>query len=195
MFTGIITDMGSIKHIELNHSYRIEFITNYSTSKIDIGASIACSGVCLTVIEKGKFWFAVNVSEETLDKTTIKSWIIGQKINLEQSLKVGDELGGHIVYGHVDSCGKIIDSKRIKDSKQLVIEVPSFLSKFIAIKGSITIDGVSLTVNSVLNDCFSINIIPHTANNTSFGEIEIGQRVNVEVDMIARYVARIMGRD
>ncbi len=195
MFTGIITDIGSIKHIELSHSYRIEFTTNYSTSKIDIGASIACSGVCLTVIEKGQNWFAVNVSEETLDKTTIKSWITGQKINLEQSLKVGDELGGHIVSGHVDSCGIIIDSKRIKDSKQLVIEVPSFLSKFIAIKGSITIDGVSLTVNSVLNDCFSTNIIPHTANNTSFGEIEIGQRVNLEVDMIARYVARIMGRD
>lgn len=195
MFTGIVTDVGSIRSIEGDGDLRIAFTTGYDTDSIDIGASIACSGVCLTVVDKGEGWFSADVSGETLRVTNLRNWQEGSLVNLERSLKLGDELGGHIVTGHVDCVGEIITFEPVDESIQLVIRIDSDKGNHIAEKGSVAINGVSLTVNSVedleAGTQFSINIIPHTQEVTSFRTAKVGDKVNVEFDILARYVARL----
>jgi len=195
MFTGIITDLGEVKEITEGGIARFVIQTSYDMESVDMGASIACSGACLTVVDKGAGWFAADVSEETLDKTTMGSWTAGTKINLERALRVGDELGGHIVSGHVDGVGQIVSITEEGDSLRYVFSAPESLAKYIASKGSITIDGVSLTVNEVDGCEFGVNIIPHTQSVTTFGSLIAGDRVNLEIDMLARYVARLFDKD
>ncbi|MFB0951200.1 MAG: riboflavin synthase [Rhodospirillales bacterium] len=191
MFTGIITDIGSVKAISGEGDVRFDINTTFVMDDVAIGASIACAGVCLTVIEKGQGWFAVQASDETLQKTTLGDWQADTKINLERALKLGDELGGHIVSGHVDGVAHVVSTQAIGDSMKIDFEAPRDLAAFIAQKGSATIDGVSLTVNDV-NDCnFSVNIIPHTQSETTLGKLIEGDRVNLEIDVLARYVARL----
>jgi riboflavin synthase len=161
------------------------------TARIPLGASIACSGCCLTAIEVGPDWFAVTASQETLSKTTLGTWVPGTRVNLERPLKVGDELGGHIVAGHVDGLGHVVSSTPENASTRWVFEVPDALARFIAPKGSVAVDGVSLTVNEVDGPRFGVNIIPHTAAVTSFGALAPGRMVNIEIDTVARYVARL----
>tara|TARA_B100001939_G_scaffold347858_1_gene371002 strand:- start:10812 stop:11411 length:600 start_codon:yes stop_codon:yes gene_type:complete len=196
MFTGIVTDIGRIRAIEHKGDTHMVIETAYDTHSIDIGASIACSGVCLTVVDKGEDWFSVDVSAETLSRTVLGDWAPGSRINLERALKVGDELGGHIVTGHVDAVGEVISRKPDGESLRLQVSIPEALAKFVAEKGSITINGVSLTVNEVTKDeqdrhLFGVNIIPHTQEKTTFNEIRAGDRVNLEIDILARYVARM----
>jgi riboflavin synthase len=195
MFTGIITDLGQVRSIITDGDTRFEFATAFQTASIDIGASICCSGVCLTVIELGADWFAVSVSEETLSKTTLRDWRGGTEVNFERALKVGDELGGHIVSGHVDGVGKLVSQHTEGESTRMTFEAPDDIANFVATKGSITIDGVSLTVNEVDGVQFGINIIPHTRDVTTLGSLEPGDRVNLEIDMLARYVARLLEKD
>lgn len=195
MFTGIITDVGRVLAIEPDGDPRYRIETRYDTAPIALGASISHSGVCLTVIATGPGWFDVQVSAETLGLTTVKHWQVGSRINLETALKVGDELGGHIVSGHVDGVGRIVERRQEQDSVRFTIEVPPALERLVARKGSIAIDGVSLTVNEVEGTRFGINVIPHTQAHTTFGEAVVGQEVNLEVDMLARYVARLLGKD
>ena len=195
MFTGIITDIGRVRAIEPGGDPRYVIETKHDTSKIALGASIACSGCCLTVTETGPGWFKVQVSAETLSLTTLKDWREGTRINLEFALKVGDELGGHIVSGHVDGVGRIVSRTEENESVRYVFEVPEVLERFIARKGSIAINGVSLTVNEVAGNRFGVNIIPHTQTETTFGETKEGDPVNLEIDMLARYVARLVGKD
>ena len=195
MFTGIITDLGSVRAISGSGDKRFEFSTAYDTSTVDMGASIACSGVCLTVIDKGPNWFAAMVSNETLSCTSLRTWQEGTPVNLERALKVGDELGGHIVSGHVDGVGEVTSLSTDADSHRFSFSVPTDLSRQIAAKGSITIDGISLTVNEVGENTFGVNIIPHTMAVTSIGKKQIGDAVNLEVDMLARYVARLLNKD
>ena len=195
MFTGIITDVGRVLAIEPDGDPRYRIETRYDTGRIALGASISHSGVCLTVIETGPGWFDVQVSAETLGLTTVKHWRVGSRINLEGALKVGDELGGHIVSGHVDGIGRIVERLPENDSLRFIIEVPPALERLIARKGSVAIDGVSLTVNEVDEVRFGVNVIPHTQQWTTFGEASVGQEVNLEVDMLARYVARLLGKD
>jgi riboflavin synthase len=195
MFTGIITDVGRVLAIEPDGDPRYRIETRYDTSSIALGASISHSGVCLTVIATGPGWFDVQVSAETLGLTTIKHWQVGTRINLETALKLGDELGGHIVSGHVDGVGRIVERRSERDSVRFTIEVPPALERLVARKGSVAIDGVSLTVNKVEGTRFGINVIPHTQQWTTFGEASVGQEVNLEVDMLARYVARLLGKD
>ena len=191
MFTGIITDIGSVKAISGEGDVRFDINTTFVMDDVAIGASIACAGVCLTVIEKGQGWFAVQASDETLQKTTLGDWKADTKINLERALKLGDELSGHIVSGHVDGVAHVVSTQAIGDSMKIDFEAPRDLAAFIAQKGSATIDGVSLTVNDV-NDCnFSVNIIPHTQSETTLGKLIEGDRVNLEIDVLARYVARL----
>ncbi|MEL0110278.1 MAG: riboflavin synthase [Rickettsiales bacterium] len=190
MFTGLVTDVGTIRSIVGAGDRRIEIATLYPIAEIAIGASIACSGVCLTAVELGDDWFAVEASEETLSKTTVGDWAAQRRINLERSLRIGDELGGHLVFGHVDGVATVADRRPDGDSIRFTIQAPAELAAFIASKGSIALDGVSLTVNEVDGTRFGVNIIPHTAEATTFGELEAGSRVNLEVDMLARYVAR-----
>jgi len=170
---------------------RLEIATGFDTDDLEIGASVACSGVCLTVIEKGAGWFAAMVSAETLSKTTLGDWRPGTRINLERALRLGDELGGHIVSGHVDGIGELTGSAADGDSRRLTFAAPEALRRFIAPKGSITIDGVSLTVNEVTDPHFGINVIPHTQDVTTLGDLAVGDAVNLEIDMLARYVARL----
>ena len=191
MFTGIVTDMGEIRSLERRGDIRARIGTSYDTSGIDIGASIACSGVCLTVVELGSDWFDVEISAETLDKTNVGAWVEGQKINLERALKVGDELGGHIVSGHVDGLAKIIEMRPEGDSVRYTFEAPRSLARFIAPKGSVALDGTSLTVNEVEDTRFGVNIIPHTQEVTTWGASKVGDKVNLEIDTLARYVARL----
>lgn len=195
MFTGIITDLGEIRSIEARGDTRIEIFTGYDVQTIEIGASIACSGPCLTVVAKGvagdRCWFAVQVSAETLSRTTIGNWRAGTRINLERSLKVGDELGGHIVSGHVDGVANVISRKAEGDSIRFLFEVPDALKRFIAPKGSISLEGASLTVNEVEGARFGVNIIPHTSAVTTLGNLKAGDNVNLEIDVLARYVARL----
>ena len=192
MFTGLITDIGRLRARNGGAGgARFEIETNYSTDRMEIGASIACSGVCLTVIEKGADWFAVEASAETLAMTTLQSWQEGQPVNLERALKLGDELGGHMVSGHVDGVAGITGRRADGDSIRFTIRPPELLARFIASKGSVTLDGVSLTVNEAGDDGFGVNIIPHTAAMTTFGELQPGDSVNLEIDMLARYVARL----
>lgn len=191
MFTGIITDIGRVRSVaETARDLRYEIETAWDMAGIDLGASISHSGVCLTVVEKGQVWFAVEVSGETLSKTTLGTWTAGKKINLERATRAGDELGGHIVSGHVDGLGTVIEITPDGGSHRLTIEAPEPLHRFIAAKGSITVDGVSLTVNSVAGRCFGLNIIPHTWLATTLGDLKVGDAVNLEIDMLARYLAR-----
>ncbi|MBB44282.1 MAG: riboflavin synthase [Rhodospirillaceae bacterium] len=191
MFTGIITDIGSVRLLEKRGDTRIEISTTYDLKTIDIGASIACSGPCLTVVEKGLDWFAVEASAETLNCTTIGTWIEGTNVNLERALCLGDELGGHIVSGHIDGIADIVSTEAEGDSVRFVFEAPAEISPFIAEKGSVCLDGVSLTVNAVDNHKFGVNIISHTQEETTFCRKQAGDPVNIEIDMLARYVARL----
>ncbi|HAJ01659.1 MULTISPECIES: riboflavin synthase [unclassified Brevundimonas] len=191
MFTGIVTDVGRVRRIQAtarDHRYEIE--TGFDTATIELGASISHAGCCLTVTEKGSGWFAVEVSGETLSKTTLGDWAEGTRINLERAAKLGDELGGHIVSGHVDGLGTVQSITPEGGSHRLVIEAPAPLHRYIAAKGSITVDGVSLTVNEVEGQSFGLNIIPHTWDHTTLGGLQVGNSVNLEIDMLARYLAR-----
>ena len=191
MFTGIITDIGRVRSVEqTDRDRRYEIETTWDVSGIDLGASISHSGCCLTVVEKAEGWFAVEVSGETLDKTTLGNWGKGTPVNLERATKVGDELGGHIVSGHVDGLGTVVEIRPEGGSHRITIEAPQPLHRFIAAKGSITVDGVSLTVNSVDGQRFGLNIIPHTWEATTLGRLSVGDPVNLEIDMLARYLAR-----
>jgi riboflavin synthase len=195
MFTGIVTDVGEITALEpggQTGDRRFVVRTKHDMEPVPMGASIACSGCCLTVIEKGPDWFAVEASGETLDKTHLGDWKQGQRINLELSLKLGDELGGHLVYGHVDGVGKIVSMTPEGGSVRFVFEAPGEVARFVASKGSIAVDGISLTVNEVEGDRFGVNIISHTQVVTTLGTAKVGQRVNLEVDMLARYVQRLL---
>ena len=197
MFTGIVTDVGTVRKVEQRGDLRLQIDTRYDLGSIDLGASIACSGVCLTVVDKGANWFAVDVSGETLSRTAADLWREGARLNLERSLRLGDELGGHIVTGHVDAVGEIVGTCPEGDSTRVGISVPSELGSMIAAKGSIALDGVSLTVNDVRDaddgsTHFSVNIIPHTAQNTTLGGLAAGRQLNVEVDTLARYIARMI---
>jgi riboflavin synthase len=191
MFTGIVTDIGRVRSIEQRGDTRLIIETVYDTATIAMGASIAHSGACLTVVDKGPGWFAVEASAETLACTTLGDWQVGTPVNLERAMKVGDELGGHIVSGHVDGVGQIVARRPEGDSVRFTFEVPMALARFIAEKGSVALNGVSLTVNKVEGNSFGVNLIQHTLNHTTFGDGDIGTRVNVEIDMLARYVARL----
>ncbi len=191
MFTGIVTDIGFVRSVDKNDQSRFQISTVYDTRRIAIGASICCSGVCLTVVAKGSDWFAVEVSDETLAKTTIPEWRVGSRVNLERSLKIGDELGGHIVLGHVDGVAQLADLQPHHGSVVMAFNAPEDLNKFVAIKGAITIDGVSLTVNKVIDSTFTVNVIPHTLQVTTMGEMKYGDAVNLEIDVLARYVSRL----
>jgi riboflavin synthase len=191
MFTGIITDVGRIREISRNGDTRMEIETAYDTAGIDLGASIACSGVCLTVTDKGGDWFAVSVSSETLSCTKLGQWDVGSGVNLERSLRIGDEMGGHIVTGHVDGVAEVASCRKEGDSLRVQIDAPQALAKFIAPKGGVTLDGVSLTVNEVDGRRFGINLIPHTREHTTFGTLAEGDTLNLEIDVLARYVARL----
>ena len=191
MFTGIVTDIGrvrSVKQTERDRRYEIE--TAWDTAGIDLGASISHAGCCLTVTEKGHGWFAVEVSGETLSKTTLGGWVEGDRVNLERAAKLGDEMGGHIVSGHVDGLGRVASITPEGGSYRIDIEAPVPLHRYIAPKGSITVDGVSLTVNAVEGRIFGLNIIPHTWEATTLGSLKAGDAVNLEIDMLARYLAR-----
>jgi riboflavin synthase len=197
MFTGIVTDVGTVRSAEQRGDLRLRIQTGYDLDTVDLGASIACSGVCLTVVDKGEDWFAVDVSAETVSRTAADQWREGARLNLERSLRLGDELGGHIVTGHVDAVAEVVGVCPEGDSTRIGIRVPHALGPMIAPKGSISLDGVSLTVNDVRDaedgtTHFSINIIPHTAQNTTLGEIAAGRQLNVEVDVLARYIDRMM---
>jgi riboflavin synthase len=195
MFTGIVTALGTVRDITPlagDADMRLRFGTPWSdTATIPIGASIGCSGCCLTAVEVGPDWFAAEASAETLSKTTMGRWRVGTQVNLERSLCVGDELGGHLVSGHVDGVGHALSSSSEHGSTRWVFRVPTELARFIAVKGSVAVDGVSLTVNEVTDDTFGVNIIPHTASVTGFGSLRPGDAVNIEIDMLARYVARL----
>ena len=191
MFTGIVTDVGRVRTVrDTNRDRRFEIETAFDLSTVDIGASIAHAGCCLTVVEKGQGWFAVEVSGETLAVTTLGDWTAGRRVNLERAARVGDELGGHIVSGHVDGIGEVLSVAEDGGSHRVRIRAPKPLHRFIAPKGSITVEGVSLTVNDVEEDVFGVNLIPHTWEVTTLGELKPGARVNLEIDMLARYLAR-----
>jgi len=196
MFTGIVTDVGTVRKAEQRGDLRLEIATGYDLATVDLGASIACSGVCLTVVDKGDDWFAVDVSAETTSRTAADHWREGAKLNLERSLRLGDELGGHILTGHVDAVATVTKAASEGDSVRLGISAPRNLAAMIAPKGSIALDGVSLTVNTVQDAAdgteFSVNIIPHTAHETTLGDIQSGQQLNVEVDVLARYIDRML---
>ncbi len=197
MFTGIVTDIGRVRHIEKRGDTHVVIATNYDVSTVEMGASIACSGICMTVVDKGTArdrWFAVTASGETLSKTTLGSWKTGDPVNLERPMRVGDEFGGHIVSGHVDGVAEIKSALPEGESTRMIFEVPLALSKFVAPKGSVALDGVSLTVNEVDGARFGVNIIPHTFKVTTFGKLKPGMKVNLEIDLLARYVARIVGK-
>ncbi len=191
MFTGIITDVGRVVALHPAGDLRARLATGYDTARIDIGASIACDGVCLTVVALGEGWFEVQVSAETLSKTTLGAWQLGRRVNLERALRVGDELGGHIVSGHVDGVADVVSVTPEGESLRVVFEAPRHLAGFIAPKGSVALDGTSLTVNEVEGARFGVNLIPHTQGATTWGEVRAGGRVNLEIDTLARYVARL----
>jgi riboflavin synthase len=197
MFTGIVTDVGTVHSAEQRGDLRLVIGTAYDMDSVDLGASISCSGVCLTVVDKGEDWFAVDISGETISKTAGDHWRQGAKLNLERALRLGDELGGHIVTGHVDAVAEVLGTCPEGDSTRIGIRVPKALAPMIAPKGSITLDGVSLTVNEVRDaedgsTHFAVNIIPHTASHTTLGELSQGRQLKVEVDVLARYLDRMM---
>ncbi len=201
MFTGIITDIGRIEAVEQRGDLRVRIGCGYDMSGVDLGASIACSGVCLTVVDKGADqnggWFAVDISAESVSRTAAGMWTEGRRLNLERALRVGDELGGHIVTGHVDGIGEVVGVCPEGDSRRVGIAVANALAPFLAAKGSITVDGASLTVNEVADQAdgtthFALNIIPHTAAQTTLGELAAGSQVNIEIDLLARYLGRML---
>ncbi|MGR3614567.1 MAG: riboflavin synthase [Paracoccaceae bacterium] len=191
MFTGIVTDLGEIVELRQAGDLQARIRTSYDTSGIDIGASIASDGVCLTVVALGDDWYDVQISAETVSKTNLGDWAMGKRVNLERALKVGDELGGHIVSGHVDGVAEIIAMQDEGDSTRITFRAPKELARFIASKGSVALNGTSLTVNEVDGDTFGINVIPHTQDVTTWGGVAIGDKVNLEIDTLARYVARL----
>ena len=196
MFTGIITDIGTIASVEARGDTRLVVETAFDMASVDLGASIACSGVCLTVVDKGAGWFAVDVSGESIARTAADQWTQGRRLNLERAMKLGDELGGHIVTGHVDGVGSVIGVCAEGDSKKIGFSIPAALAPFLAPKGSVTVDGVSLTVNEVVDQDdgtthFAINLIPHTQAVTTLGALAPGQQVNIEIDVLARYLQRM----
>lgn len=193
MFTGIVTDLGEILELEQKGDLRARIKTNYDTAGITFGASIACDGICLTAVDFGDDWFDVEISSETVSKTIIGAglWKVGHTINLERSLKVGDELGGHIVSGHVDGIAKVTSIKDEGDSTRFVFEAPSELARYIAPKGSVALNGTSLTVNEVDSTKFGVNLVPHTKKVTSWGKTQVNDPINLEIDTLARYVARL----
>ncbi|MGV6840475.1 MAG: riboflavin synthase [Planktomarina sp.] len=191
MFTGIITDMGTVQSLTQPGDLRVRMGTAFDMDTVDMGASIACDGVCLTVVDKGPGWFDVDVSAESISKTNLDSWAEGRTVNLERALKVGDELGGHIVSGHVDGVADIISMADEGDSTRVTLRAPDDLARFIAPKGSVTLNGTSLTVNDVDGPEFGINFIPHTKAVTTWGRAQVGDKVNLEIDTLARYVARL----
>ena len=193
MFTGIITDIGTVIEIEQRGDMRARIACSYDMGGVEMGASIACDGVCLTVVGKGGDWFDVDISAETLSKTNIgrNGWPVGHRVNLERALKVGDELGGHIVSGHVDGVARIVETCDEGDSTRLVFETAPELARFIAPKGSVALNGTSLTVNEVEGSRFGVNLIPHTQEVTTWGGAKTGDSVNLEIDTLARYVARL----
>ncbi len=199
MFTGIITDLGRVREVERRGDTRFVLETAYDTGDIAVGASIACAGACLTVVDKGPGWFAVEVSAETLACTTLGDWRPGTAVNLERALRLGGELDGHLVSGHVDGVAEVIERAPEGDSQRFTLRAPAALAGFIAAKGSVALDGVSLTVNRVEDEPdgtvrFGVNIIPHTARQTSFGGLALGARVNLEIDLLARYLQRLTER-
>lgn len=194
MFTGIITDVGTVLETTQKGDLRARIGTSYDVNGVDIGASIACDGVCLTVVALGsepQNWFDVEISAETVSKTNLDGWSTGKRVNLERALKVGDELGGHIVSGHVDGVAEIVAMQDEGDSTRVTLRAPEALAKFIAPKGSIALNGTSLTVNEVDGTDFGINFIPHTKSVTTWGDVAVGDRINLEIDTLARYVARL----
>ena len=196
MFTGIITDIGTVRSVEQRGDLRLTIGTAYDTATIDLGASIACSGVCLTVVDKGADWFAVDVSHETVSRTSSALWVEGARLNLERALRMGDELGGHLVTGHIDGTGTVVGTCPDGASTRIGVQVPRDLGQFIATKGSITLDGVSLTVNEVKDADdgtahFAVNLIPHSAEHTTLGSVTSGQSLNIEIDVLARYLKRL----
>jgi riboflavin synthase len=197
MFTGIVTDVGRVRHIEKRGDTHVVIGTGYEPSTLEIGASIACSGACLTVVDKGTpkdRWFAVTLSGETLSKTTLVGWKVGHSVNLERPMRVGDEFGGHIVSGHVDGVAEVRLVVPEGESTRMTFELPLNLARLVAPKGSVALDGVSLTVNEVDGARFGVNIIPHTQKVTTFGKLKPGMKVNLEIDLLARYVARLAGK-
>ena len=199
MFTGIITDVGTINSAQQRGDLRLTIGCGYDMAGVDLGASIACSGCCLTVVDKGADWFAVDVSGESLSKTAGQIWVEGHKLNLERALKIGDELGGHIVTGHVDGVGHVVGITPEGGSHRVDVRIGADIAPYIAAKGSVTVDGVSLTVNSVSDEkdgtaTFGLNIIPHTWDVTAFADLMLGQAVNIEIDVLARYLARMRDR-
>ena len=197
MFTGIITDIGRVTAVEMRGDMRARIACSYDMAGVELGASIACDGVCLTVVDKGADWFDVDISAETLSKTNIgaNGWSVGQRINLERALRVGDELGGHIVSGHVDGVARVLKARDEGDSLRLTFEAPVDLARFIAPKGSVALNGTSLTVNEVKGDHFGVNLIPHTRTATTWADAREGDAVNIEIDTLARYVARLAEAD
>ena len=191
MFTGIITDIGTIAQLDQQGDLRARIATNYDTAGIDLGASIASDGVCLTVIELGADWYDAQISAETVSKTNVAAWVLGKRVNLERALKVGDELGGHIVSGHVDGVAEVVELLDEGDSTRVTLSAPQTLARFIAPKGSVALNGTSLTVNDVQGCDFGINFIPHTKEVTTWGDVNLGDQVNLEIDTLARYVARL----
>ncbi|GFE63510.1 riboflavin synthase [Litoreibacter roseus] len=194
MFTGIITDVGTLKALDQRGDLRARIGCRYDPAGIDLGASIACDGVCLTVVDKGQDdtpWFDVDISGETVSKTNIANWAVGRGVNLERALRVGDELGGHIVSGHVDGVAHVTNVAEDGDSTRVTFEAPGALARFIAPKGSVALNGTSLTVNEVDGASFGINFIPHTKTSTTWGTVKAGDRINLEIDTLARYVARL----
>lgn len=191
MFTGIVTDIGRVRAVTAtDRDRRYEIETSWDVSGIDLGASISHAGCCLTVVEKSHGWFAVEVSDETLSKTTLGGWKVSDPVNLERAARLGDEMGGHVVSGHVDGLGRVVLIESVGGSHRIVVEAPEPLHRYIAAKGSITVDGVSLTVNAVNGRRFDLNIIPHTWEATTLGALKVGDAVNLEIDMLARYLAR-----
>jgi riboflavin synthase len=195
MFTGIITDLGKVRERKPGAVTRLVIETKYDTAGIELGASVACNGCCLSVVEKGPGWLAFEASNETLEVTTLGDWKVGSAVNLERALRLGDELGGHLVSGHVDGVGTIKSVRQDGGSVRLTVTAPKALARFIAPKGSIAMDGVSLTVNEVDGADFGVNIIPITLEATNLGHAHAGDRVNLEIDMMARYLARLTEKD
>ena len=191
MFTGIVTDIGTVLELEQRGDLRARIATGYDTAKIEIGASIASDGVCLTVIGLGPDWYEVEISAETVARTNLGGWRKGSRVNLERALRVGDELGGHIVSGHVDGVAEVISAEASGDSTRLTLRAPEALARFIAPKGSVALNGTSLTVNEVTGRDFTVNLIPHTRAVTTWGAVAVGDAVNLEIDTLARYVARL----
>ena len=197
MFTGIVTDVGTVRSAEQRGDLRLVIGTDYNMETVELGASIACSGACLTVVDKGEDWFAVDLSGETVSKTASDHWREGARLNLERSLRLGDEIGGHIVTGHVDAVGNVVGVVPEGDSRRVAIAVPRTLGGMIAAKGSVALDGVSMTVNEVADgedgtSAFTVNVIPHTAQHTTLGELAADRQLNVEVDVLARYIDRML---